>query len=151
MPKNTALITYLVLVHRSKWVQPNMKYQQEMNFCNILLPCNQSLLHTHGIEHPWDPWVRREDRVLRRKRILPFIPKYYRYSKCFYHGSLYIEYNVLPATDFVSSLQFKGTLGKTHCPVPLHLWPLNPHASPQYFPRQALSGKFGLFAMSIII
>ena len=38
-----------------------------------------------------------------------------------YHGSLYIDYNVLPATDFVSSLQFKGTLGKTHCPVPLHL------------------------------
>ena len=140
MPKNTVLITYLVLVHRSKWVQPNMKYQQEMNSCNILLPCNQNLLHTHGIEHPWEPWVRREDRVLRRKRILPFIPKYYSYITA-YHGSLYIDYNVLPATDFVSSLQFKGTPEKTHCPVPLHS-PGNwsgtdsPHTSPQYFPRQ---------------
>ena len=93
MPKNTVLITYLVLVHRSKWVQPNMTYQHELHFCNILLPCNQNSLHTHGIEHPWDPWVRREDRVLRRKRILPFIPKYYRYSKCFLFLVWEVEYN----------------------------------------------------------
>ena len=71
------------------------------------------------------------------------------------HGSLYIEYNSLPATDFVSSLQFKGTPEKTHCPVPLHS-PGNwsgtdsPHTSPQYFPRQEWSGKFGLL-LSIII
>ena len=74
---------------------------------------------------------------------------------------MYIEYNALPATDFVSSLQFKGTSGPasgTQCPVPLHLpgtrYPPNPgftHASPQDLKRQKTSGKFGLFALSIII
>ena len=54
------------------------------------------------------------------------------------HGSMYIEYNALPATDFVSSLQFKGTPEGTQCPVPLHIpshrYPPIPgfaHASPQ--------------------